>query len=240
MIAPRYDHGKPLLDAYLPATLDEPLYTADGQIHDEVYEYGSFLQSKMAKQGPSLLRLPRSALARDSVPTATRSAPPVTIRPDPAARAGIDTSGLRKKKYDDPEHHFHQPGAPGSRCVDCHAPEKRYMVVDPRADHSFRIPRPGSDDGAGCSECVQRLSRGQDLRVGGRSDSRACRGLRAERHTTPPRLPRDATASRAPCVSWPRRWRTNERPPIVRATASRAARALPGRDRRPALRRWAS
>src|SRR5262249_3321814 len=34
------------------------------------------------------------------------------------------------------------PGKPGSQCVDCHAPRTTYMVVDPRADHSFRIPRP--------------------------------------------------------------------------------------------------
>jgi hypothetical protein len=26
--------------------------------------------------------------------------------------------------------------------VDCHAPAKAYMVVDPRRDHSFRVPQP--------------------------------------------------------------------------------------------------
>ena len=39
--------GAPYLDAYLPALLQSGLYHADGQIDGEVYEYGSFLQSRM-------------------------------------------------------------------------------------------------------------------------------------------------------------------------------------------------
>jgi tetratricopeptide (TPR) repeat protein len=46
------------------------------------------------------------------------------------------------EKYDTAKHHFHRVGGKGSDCVDCHMPEKTYMVVDPRRDHSFRIPRP--------------------------------------------------------------------------------------------------
>jgi tetratricopeptide (TPR) repeat protein len=44
--------------------------------------------------------------------------------------------------YDSPEHHLHDPGTPGAQCVSCHMPEKTYMGVDGRRDHSFRIPRP--------------------------------------------------------------------------------------------------
>ena len=43
--------GRPLLDDYRPALLEEGLYFADGQIEDEVYEYGSFLQSAMYHAG---------------------------------------------------------------------------------------------------------------------------------------------------------------------------------------------
>ena len=39
------------MDTHLPALLDEDLYYVDGQIREEVYEYGSFLQSKMASRG---------------------------------------------------------------------------------------------------------------------------------------------------------------------------------------------
>lgn len=136
-----YQHGKPLLDTHLPSLLETHLYFADGQIDGEVYEYGSFLQAKMYRKGlrcsdchePHSLqtRLPGNALCT-SCHNATA----------PAARASIDTSGLKHKDYDSPAHHFHEQGRPGSQCVDCHAPQRTYMVVDPRRDHSFRIPRP--------------------------------------------------------------------------------------------------
>src|SRR6516164_6100073 len=43
--------GGRLLDSYLPALLEPGLYHADGQIDGEVYEYGSFLQSRMHTAG---------------------------------------------------------------------------------------------------------------------------------------------------------------------------------------------
>ena len=39
------------MDTHLPSLLQETLYHADGQIEGEVYEYGSFLQSKMYAAG---------------------------------------------------------------------------------------------------------------------------------------------------------------------------------------------
>ena len=136
-----YQHGKPLLDTHLPALLDAQLYFADGQIDAEVYEYGSFLQSKMHQKGlrcsdchePHSLqiRAPGNALCASCHNASA-----------PAARASIDTSGLKRKDYDSPAHHFHEQGKAGSQCVDCHAPQRTYMMVDPRRDHSFRIPRP--------------------------------------------------------------------------------------------------
>ena len=44
-------HGKPLMDHFLPSLLREGLYYADGQILEEVYVYGSFVQSKMYHAG---------------------------------------------------------------------------------------------------------------------------------------------------------------------------------------------
>ena len=44
--------------------------------------------------------------------------------------------------FDAPGHHHHEPGEVGAFCVDCHMPATTYMVVDPRRDHSFRLPRP--------------------------------------------------------------------------------------------------
>ncbi|MCP4251610.1 MAG: hypothetical protein GY778_31620, partial [bacterium] len=40
------------------------------------------------------------------------------------------------------DHRFHQPETEGSHCVDCHVPPKNDMGVDPRDDHSMRVPRP--------------------------------------------------------------------------------------------------
>jgi tetratricopeptide (TPR) repeat protein len=49
--------------------------------------------------------------------------------------------------YDDAAHHFHEKtyeGEPsdGAKCVKCHMVERPFMVIDWRADHSFRVPRP--------------------------------------------------------------------------------------------------
>src|SRR6185437_5056480 len=43
--------GRSLSDTHLVALLERGLYRADGQIEDEVYEYGSFRQSKMFAHG---------------------------------------------------------------------------------------------------------------------------------------------------------------------------------------------
>jgi predicted CXXCH cytochrome family protein len=45
-------------------------------------------------------------------------------------------------KYDVVGHHRHQAGSTGALCVECHMPETTYMEVDPRRDHSIRVPRP--------------------------------------------------------------------------------------------------
>jgi predicted CXXCH cytochrome family protein len=78
----------------------------------------------------------------------------------PAARTGIDTRGLQRKAYDSISHTFHAGAGPGTLCVDCHAPVTRYMVVDPRRDHSFRIPRPDLSVRIGvpnaCTKCHAR------------------------------------------------------------------------------------
>lgn len=156
-----YRHGKPLMDTHLPSLLEAPQYFADGQIDGEMYEYGSFLQSKMHRKGlrcsdchdPHSLktRAPGNALC-----TGCHNATA------PAARQSIDVTGLARKDYDSPAHHFHAAGKPGAQCVDCHAPQRTYMVVDPRRDHSFRIPRPDLSVTMGtpnaCNRCHERQS----------------------------------------------------------------------------------
>ena len=51
VIAQEFPAGTAFLDAYLPALLEPGLYHADGQIDGEVFEYGSFVQSRMYHAG---------------------------------------------------------------------------------------------------------------------------------------------------------------------------------------------
>lgn len=124
-IAAEYRHGAPLLDSYRPALLSEPLYLADGQILDEVFEYGSFRQSRMYAAGV--------------VCTDCHEAHSLQLRAEgDAVCAQCHLPG----HYQDAGHSHHEPGPGAPGCRDCHMPERTYMVVDPRRDHSFRVPRP--------------------------------------------------------------------------------------------------
>jgi len=121
----RYVPGRPLMDTHRPALLEEGLYYADGQIQNEVYEYGSFLQSKMYRAGVTCSDChdPHSLQVRDT-------------------GNALCAHCHSPARFDTPAHHFHQAGSAGSQCVECHMPAKTYMGVDARRDHSLRRPRP--------------------------------------------------------------------------------------------------
>jgi len=143
--------GEKFADHYKLALLREGLYHADGQINDEVYVYGSFLQSKMYAQGVrcSNCHEPHSgALVADGNAVCTQCH-------SPAGNAKFQS--LKKITYDSPLHHHHKAGSEAARCVSCHMPAKTYMQVDPRRDHSFRVPRPDLSSKLGtpnaCTSC---------------------------------------------------------------------------------------
>ncbi|HTO49423.1 MAG TPA: multiheme c-type cytochrome [Burkholderiales bacterium] len=124
-IAEGYRAGNRFLDHYRPALLSPGLYHADGQQRDEVYVWGSFLQSRMYRQGVTC--------SDCHEPHALK------LRAEGNALCGQCHAA---SKYDAPAHHFHKPGGRGAQCFGCHMPEATYMVVDPRRDHSLRVPRP--------------------------------------------------------------------------------------------------
>lgn len=146
LIAEGFQPGDEFCDFFAPSSLESMLYHADGQILDEVYVYGSFLQSKMYHKGirctdchdPHSLQLKHDG---NKVCTSCHQHP-----------AG---------KYDTPAHHKHAPGTAGAQCVDCHMPATTYMMVDPRRDHSIRVPRPDLSVELGtpnaCSGCHLKL-----------------------------------------------------------------------------------
>ncbi len=135
-ISAQIPYGRPFLDGFLPATLDAGLYHADGQIDGEVYEYGSFLQSRMFAAG---VRCTDCHDAHSSKLEAEGNALCVRCH-SPQTDPRFPT--LKAKLYDSPEHHHHPADSAGASCVDCHMPTKHYMLVDPRRDHSTRVPRP--------------------------------------------------------------------------------------------------
>lgn len=114
-------------DYYATQLVMDPIYHADGQIRDEDYVYGSFIQSKMYHNG---IRC-------------------TDCHNPHSAKVKFDDNQLCTSchqhsagKYDSVNHHHHEPGTTGASCVECHMPATTYMMVDARRDHSLRIPRP--------------------------------------------------------------------------------------------------
>jgi len=132
--------GNRFADGYRTALIEPGLYYDDGQIRDEVYNHGSLLASRMHSKGVTCsdchdphtgkLRAPGNAVCGQCHAPA---------------------------KYDAAAHHHHAPGSKGAACAACHMPTTTYMVVDPRHDHSFRIPRPDRTVSLGvpnaCNKC---------------------------------------------------------------------------------------
>ena len=116
---------QPFLDQFSPTLLLDPLYHADGQINEEVYVYGSFLQSKMYAAGVNCLDCHN----------------PHTMKVKVQGN-GLCLQCHAADAYNTQQHTNHPPATSGSQCVNCHMPTKTYMGVDVRRDHSFTIPRP--------------------------------------------------------------------------------------------------
>src|ERR1700712_25569 len=132
--------GAAFLDSYLPALLEPELYHPDGQIDGEVFEYGSFVQSRMYRAGVTCSNChePHSASLR-------------------AEGNGLCAQCHMPSKFDVPAHHHHEANSTGAQCVNCHMSTKTYMIVDDRRDHSFRVPRPdlsvSMDTPNACTQC---------------------------------------------------------------------------------------
>ena len=134
---------KDFLDYASPQLLHQGFYYADGQILEEVYVYGSFVQSKMYD---------REVVCNDCHDVHS-------VKRHEEGNA-LCLQCHRAELYDTRTHHFHkkagEDGEPvrgpdgsvlfavgtGAQCEACHMPGKHYMGIDYRPDHSFRVPRP--------------------------------------------------------------------------------------------------
>lgn len=112
-------------DRHLLNLLTPNMYYPDGQIYDEVFVYGSFMQSKMQENGVvcSNCHDPHTAdliMPEEVVCLQCHQAP----------------------TYASKSHHQHQENGAGAQCVNCHMPEENYMAVDDRRDHAWHSPNP--------------------------------------------------------------------------------------------------
>lgn len=127
-------------DSYIVSLLEPGLYHADGQINDEVYVYGSFIQSKMHQAGVNCTDChePHSLKLR-------------------AEGNALCQQCHNADTYNSQTHHFHEMNTEAAQCVSCHMPSKNFMVIDTRRDHSFRVPRPDltikTDSPNACNQC---------------------------------------------------------------------------------------
>jgi len=133
----RYRPGNAYLDHFSPSLISQGLYFPDGQIRDEVFEYGSFLQSKMARAGVTCFDC---HAAHEATLKAEGNAVCTQCHTETASERFADYHP--NGSFDTPAHTHHPMGSPGAECANCHMPRRTYMKVDPRRDHSIVIPRP--------------------------------------------------------------------------------------------------
>lgn len=114
-----------LLDKYQPSLITDELYYPDGQVFDENYVYGSFLQSKMAAKGVTCTNChdPHSAKLK---------------LPEPALCNQCHSA----EKFNTTKHTFHDVNSEASQCSNCHMPKRTYMQIDERRDHYWHVPKP--------------------------------------------------------------------------------------------------
>lgn len=132
-------------DKYLLSMITPQLYHHDGQIYDEDYVYGSFLQTKMAEKGVTCTNCHNPHSAELQVP-----------------EQAICAQCHSPAEYSPQKHTFHEADSEASECTTCHMPETTYMQVDPRRDHSWQIPRPDLSKYINtpnvCTDCHQEKS----------------------------------------------------------------------------------
>jgi predicted CXXCH cytochrome family protein len=139
-VSDNYHHGASFLQTHIPSTINTVNYYEDGQIKEEDYEYGSFLQSKMYAQGVTCMN------CHD----------PHTMQIKAQGNELCYTCHA-PEKFDVTEHTHHEKNTVGATCVGCHMPVTNYMVIDGRRDHSIRIPRPDLSESMSvpnaCNKC---------------------------------------------------------------------------------------
>ncbi|MGL6226427.1 MAG: tetratricopeptide repeat protein [Thermoguttaceae bacterium] len=165
------------LDRFNPELPDRDCYYSDGQIRDENFEYGSFLQSRMYFMqvkcndchNPHSLalkfegnRLCAQCHSPDLYDTPRHHFHDPTLIPSVATTTQEVGSPDRDETQSQVERHLYTP----LLCIDCHAPSATYMLVDKRHDHFFKKPQPELTIELGvpnaCNLCHFNAQKGED------------------------------------------------------------------------------
>ncbi len=111
----------------ITSPLDRDVYWADGQTRDveEPYNYVPFKQSKMFAAGVTCSDCHNPHSGKQTI-----------------AGNGVCLQCHASETYANAKHSHHEQAATQPNCISCHMPARTYMVIDPRHDHSMRIPRP--------------------------------------------------------------------------------------------------
>lgn len=122
-----YDHFS------LTVTDETETFYPDGQIHEEDYEFTSFLSSRMQHAGV------RCADCHDPH-TGKRIATgnQLCMNCHAGGRGDFPTAPV----INPTAHSHHGAESTGNQCISCHMPVTTYMQRHPRHDHSFSIPDP--------------------------------------------------------------------------------------------------
>ncbi len=112
---------------------DPRLYHADGQILDEVFEWGSFRHTKMAAAGVTCLDCHHAHTGKIKLPIENNSL---------CMQCHVEGNQRKAPIINPVAHSFHKADSKGNRCVECHMAETTYMQRDPRRDHGFITPDP--------------------------------------------------------------------------------------------------
>jgi Flp pilus assembly protein TadD len=119
--------GRWLSDTHAIASpLATDVYWTDGQIRDveESYNYVPFKQSKMFAAGVTCSDCHDPHSGKQKI-----------------AGEGVCLQ-CHAESYASAKHSHHEQTNAAPNCISCHMPARTYMVIDPRHDHSMRVPRP--------------------------------------------------------------------------------------------------
>lgn len=109
---------------------DSERWYPDGQVHDEDYEFVSFLSSKMYQAGVTCMDCHNPHSGK------------TILTGNNLCMRCHNGSYPKAPKINIVEHTHHLPTSPGNLCVNCHMPVTVYMQCQPRRDHGFTIPEP--------------------------------------------------------------------------------------------------